>query len=86
MSKRVQYCGVALVGFDAPFYPGDQVKAVTDDIALAATAELESWRTIIGERLKTEKLEQVEIELFCLPLPSADEFRAAFLKAMGLAQ
>lgn len=20
MSKRVQYCGVALVGFDAPFY------------------------------------------------------------------
>jgi hypothetical protein len=22
MSKRVQYCGVALVGFDVLFYPG----------------------------------------------------------------
>jgi hypothetical protein len=86
MSKRVQYCGVALVGFDAPFYPGDQVKAVADQIAEAAKVGLESWRAIIGERLKLEKLEQVEIELFCLPLPSADDFRAAFLKAMGLAQ
>jgi hypothetical protein len=86
MSKRVQYCGVALVGFDAAFYPGDQVKIIADEIAEAARVELESWRATIGERLKTEKLEQVEIELFCLPLPSADGFRAAFLKAMGLAQ
>jgi HamA len=86
MSKRVQYCGVALVGFDAPFYPANQVKAVADDIAEAARLELESWRAIIGERLKTETLEQVEIELFCLPLPSAEDFRAAFLKAMGHAQ
>ena len=28
MSKRVKYCAVALVGFDAAFYPGDQVQAV----------------------------------------------------------
>jgi hypothetical protein len=81
----VQYCGVALVGFDAPFYPGGQVKAVADQIAEAAKVGLKSWRAIIDERLKLEKLEQVEIELFCLPLPSADDFRTAFLKAMGLA-
>ena len=47
---------------------------------------LESCRATIGKRLKTEKLGQIEIQLFCLPLPSADDFRAAFLKAMGLAQ
>jgi Cap4 SAVED domain len=86
MSKRVQYCGVALIGFDAAFYPGGQVKVIADEIAEAARVGLESWRVTIGERLKTEKLEEVEIELFCLPLPSADDFRAAFLKAMGLAQ
>lgn len=86
MSKRVQYCGVALVGFDAPFYPGDDVKAVADEIAAAARTELETWRTRIGERLATEKLDQFEIELFCLPLPSAEGFRAAFLKAMGLTE
>jgi hypothetical protein len=81
LSKRVQYCGIALVGFNAPFYPAGQVKALANEIAEAARAGLESWRAAIGNRLKAEKLEQVEIELFCLPLPSAD----AFLAAMGLA-
>lgn len=83
-STRVQYCGVALVGFDAEFYPGESVKAVAAEIASAARTELATWRAKIGERLKTEKIDQVEIELFCLPLPSADGFRAAFLKSMGL--
>lgn len=83
-SKRVQYCGVALVGFDAPFYPSTGSKAVADDIAAAARVELEKWRTRIGDRLAEEKLDDFEIELFCLPLPSAEGFRSAFLKAMGL--
>jgi hypothetical protein len=85
LSKRVQYCGVALVGFDAPFYPADQAKAAADEIAEAARAGIETWCETIGNRLKTERLEQVEVELLCLPLPSADGFRAAFLSAMGLA-
>ena len=85
LSQRVQYCGVALVGFDAQFYPSDGVKAVADEIATAARAELENCRKRIGQRLKAEKLEQFEIQLFCLPLPSADSFRSAFLTAMGLA-
>lgn len=83
MSKRVKYCAVALVGFDAAFYPGDEVEAIADQIAEAARAGLKSWITAIGGRLKTEKLEKIEIELFCIPLPSADAFRSAFLRAMG---
>ena len=86
MSKRVQYCGVALVSFDGTFYPGTGVKMVAEEIAAAARVELESWLLKIGERLKAEKLDQFEIELFCLPLPSAEDFRSAFLKAMGLTQ
>jgi hypothetical protein len=83
MSKRVKYCAVALVGFDAAFYPSDQAQAVADKMAEAARIELKKWCATIGTRVKTEKLEQVEIELFCLPLPSAEDFRSAFLKAMG---
>lgn len=83
MSKRVRYCAVALVGFDATFYPGDQVQAAADKMAEAARIELKKWCSTIGTRLKKEKLQQFEIELFCLPLPSAEDFRAAFLKAMG---
>ena len=84
MSRRVQYCGVALVGFDAPFYPKDDAKAVAEEIVKASRAELTSWSKSIGNRLKLEKLEQMEIEVFCVPLPSAEGFRAAFLKAMGI--
>lgn len=85
MSKRVQYCGVALVGFDAPFYPEDNAKGIAEDIIEASRAALVGWADRIGERLIVEKLDQVEIELLCVPLPSADGFRAAFLKAMGIA-
>ena len=84
MSKRVQYCGAALVGFDAPFYPKDEVKAVAEEIVKASRTALTGWRNSIGERLKLEKLDQMEIEMFCVPLPSAEGFRAAFLKAMGI--
>lgn len=86
LSRRVQYCGVALVGFDATFYPGDDMHAIADDIAAAARGELKNWQVKIGARLDAEKLSRFEIELFCLPLPSAEGFRAAFLKAMGLTE
>ncbi|HZQ42351.1 MAG TPA: DUF1837 domain-containing protein [Acidobacteriaceae bacterium] len=85
-SKRVQYCGLALVGFDGTFYPADGVKALAKEIADTARTELKKWCATIGKRLTAEKLEQIEIELFCLPLPSAEDFRTAFLSAMGLAQ
>jgi len=85
MSRRVRYCGVALVGFDAPFYPGDNAKGVAEDIIEASRTALVGWTDRIGERLILEKLDQIEIELLCVPLPSADGFRAAFLKAMGVA-
>lgn len=84
MSKRVQYCGVALVGFDAPFYPAEGVKAVSDEIVEASRQALAEWSGKVGERLRAEKLGDIEIEFLCIPLPSADGFRAAFLKAMGI--
>lgn len=83
MSKRVQYCGVALVGFDASFYPEQNATAISEEIVEASRIELAGWSSRIGARLKLEKLDQMEIEFFCLPLPSAEGFRAAFLKAMG---
>jgi len=84
LSKRVQYCGIALVGFDADFYPATG-KAMADAIAKAAIAGLEGWKERIGARLKIEKLDEIELEFFCIPLPSVDGFREAFLKALGLA-
>lgn len=84
MSTRVQYCGVALVGFDAPFYPEDGVQGVAEEIAEASRRALTEWSEKIGERLAEEKLSGMEIQFLCIPLPSADGFRSAFLKAMGV--
>ncbi len=83
LSKRVKYCAIALVGFDGAFYPGEAEIAVADKIAEAARTELKKWKKTIRKRMEAEKLQQFELELFCLPLPSAEGFRAAFLKAMG---
>lgn len=85
LSKRVQYCGIALVGFDAAFYPAHDVKAVAKDIVEASRAALAKWSENISDRLGAEKLSQVDIQLFCIPLPSAAGFREAFLKALGIA-
>lgn len=84
MSRRVQYCGVALVGFDAPFYPKDSAKAVAEEIVQASRTALAGWSSTIGKRIKLENLDQMEIQVFCIPLPSADGFRSSFLRAMGI--
>lgn len=85
-SKKVQYCGIALVGYDANYYPDDGSKGIRDEITKAAREELGKLKERIGARLIAEKLNQIEIELLCIPLPSADGFRKAFLTAMGLSE
>lgn len=83
-SNRVQYCGVALVGFDADFYPSDDAKAVAEEIAKSAKEQMDNWLKNISNRISTEKLTSFDIEFFCVPIPSAEGFRAAFLNALGL--
>lgn len=85
LSNSVEYCGVALVGFDADFYPSSEARGVLGDMASAAKAGLEDWKTAVGRRLATEKLERFEIHFLCVPLPSVEKFREAFLEAMGQA-
>ena len=82
-SRRVRYCGLALVGFAVPFYPKKDAEAVADEIAQAAREALVGWREKISKGLVANKLESLEIEFFCMPLPSAQDFRDAFLEAMG---
>ncbi|WP_232631417.1 HamA C-terminal domain-containing protein [Methylobacterium sp. Leaf118] len=83
LSNRVRYCGVALVGFDAKFYTDDTKRIVFEDVAAAAKAEIEKWSKAIGRRIIAEKLGLFDIHFFCVPMPSVDGFRSAFLKALG---
>ncbi len=84
LSNRVEYCGIALIAFDADFYPKDGVKAIADKIASAAKLEMKKWIKNVKNRVSAEKLESFDIQFFCVPLPSADGFRESFLKALGI--
>ena len=83
-SNRVEYCGVALVGFDADFYPGEDEKGVAEDIAKAAKAGMATRLGNVSKRLLEEKMQHFDIQLLCVPMPSAEGFRASFLEALGL--
>lgn len=84
LSNRVEYCGIALIAFDADFYPKDGAKAVADEIVSAAKIEMRKWVKNVKNRIGVEKLESFDIQFFCVPVPSADGFRGSFLKALGI--
>ena len=82
-SNRVVYCGIALVGFDCNCYPAEDVKAIATEVMAKAEAAIEVWSKQIRNRTSVEKVHDIEIQFLCVPLPSADDFREAFLKALG---
>jgi hypothetical protein len=86
LSNRVEYCGIALIAFDADFYPKGDAKAVADEVLAAAKGEMNNWIKNIKNRMGIEKLDSFDIQFFCVPLPSADGFRASFLKAIGIGE
>lgn len=83
LSKRVEYCGIALIGFDASVYEDTDGADVAKSVADRTALEVENILKKIQKRTTKEKLEEFEIQFFCIPFPSVDEFRAAFLKTLG---
>ena len=83
-SMQVQYCGLALVGFDASVYPLANAKILAKDLVNGCIDELKTWKEQIRTRLFAEQLDQIEIVFLCIPLPSVTVFRDEFLKAMKL--
>jgi hypothetical protein len=72
-SARVEYRGACLIGFDLENYPdlarsGEEVR---DRIA----ARIAAWHERIAKRIGDRKLASFELEVFCVPLPSVEEFR-----------
>ncbi len=84
LSNRVRYCGLAVIGFDAAFYPAADKEAVAEALSTAAKAEFADWAKKVGKRISEEKLATFEIEFLFVPLPSADGFRKAFLEKLGV--
>ncbi|MEP1231046.1 MAG: DUF1837 domain-containing protein [Litorimonas sp.] len=80
-SKMIEYRGLALVGFDVKIY-GNQ-KTTTENLHSLASTEVKKWGRTLSQRAKKAGIDEFSIELFFLPLPSADGFRESFLSAIG---
>lgn len=82
LSKKVRYCGLALIGFDLADY-----NALTNEVAkkevTAISARIEDWTTKIKSALEKHELAGITIDVFCIPFPSVQAFRDAFLKRLG---
>lgn len=84
MFNKLNYRGVALVGFDAASYTPGTSPLAESDIAAALAKSVKSWHRSASHYLGKNKLTNITIELFCIPFPSVDAFREAFLKELGV--
>lgn len=82
-SRRVKYCGLALVGFDCNAYPGVPARAVAEEVQAAVKNSLGEWKERVGSRLSTRQLTLFDLHVLFVPFPSVAAFRSAFLSGLG---
>lgn len=82
-ASRLEVRGACLVGFSMADYPNpfdDGGRAVREEVSKA----IEAWQDRLGTVILNERLDSFEMEVFCIPLPSVQDFRDALLTEMGL--
>ena len=79
---KVRWNGVCLVGFDLNEYPNI---AALDEIQKEELAKVvERWHETVGNRVNEFEIMDVNIDLFCIPVPSVADLRACVLKRIGV--
>jgi hypothetical protein len=82
-SLSVRQCGIALAAFDCSSYPEEEAATTLEKIEREIKVQLPRWISNVERRLGHEKLKAFDIHFICVPMPSADSFRAYFLKLLG---
>jgi len=82
LSKKVRYCGLAVIGFDLADY-----NTLTDEVAKKKVKDVsdrvEKWANKIKSSVEKHELVGITMDVFCIPFLSVQEFRNAFLKRLG---
>lgn len=81
-SKNVRWNGVCLIGFDVDAYPNTKVAAETE-LALIR-AQVARWHQAFLGRVKQHNLLSINIDIFCLPLPSVENIRKLVGQKLGV--
>lgn len=80
LSNKLLYKGVCFIGFDSEHYPAKPLEMTLTEIKILFSSEIEDWLKKGGKHIKSHvNLENFEIHVFLIPLPSVQQFRDKFL-------
>lgn len=82
-ASRLEIRGACLVGFSLEEY-GLAHEADGKTVAPHIVSQMASWQAAIASRVGAESIEAIEIDVFCVPVPSSQGFREALRTALGL--
>ena len=82
--NKLEVRGACLVGFTHPEF-GSPYAEESEVILDEVQERVDAWAKGVKTRVATKKVESIEIEFFCLPLPSVDRLRSEFQKLIGAA-
>ena len=81
-SNKVEFCGIALVGFELGDYDKlCEESAAKNTAAIAARAD--KWGKV-KSAVEKNKLISVTIDAFCTPLLEVEKIREEFLRVLGV--
>ncbi len=79
---KVRWNGVCLVGFDLDNYPN--VATLDEAQKKELSKVVGRWHNTVGNRVSEFEIVAVNIDLFCIPMPSVADLRTRVLKRMGV--
>ncbi len=82
LSAQVEMRGACLIGFSHADYPA--LPRDLEQLQEGLDTALKSWRRSMKTRLTNRSLENYTIELFFVPVPSAQDFRDAIKNELGI--
>lgn len=83
LSNRIEYCGLALVGFNCSDYARFCAEFTKPD-ETAMSERTKVWSDKIKVALEKHELIGLTIDVFCIPCGSVDDIRAEFRRALGI--
>lgn len=81
-SVRVEARGACVIGFDLADYP--RLPHELAEAQETVNASIDRWTKSIHSRLKNKGLTEFEIEVFLVPVPSAQTFRNTILSTLDI--
>lgn len=75
--------GMSLVGFDYEHYPKTPNALDREKVAALVKGSFKKWKTAVRKRvIDAAPLDVIDLDVFLIPMPSTEGFRAAFLKEL----